>query len=273
MKARREAGVMDHRAADTAARVVLAPARPDPRRRSCGSPSSRGRGSRPRLRPSPGRDPRTGPARAPRSASPRGQPLREDAAAGAAAHDHQVDLVLVAVPAHPLQAWNAATMGVEQQARIVLLGTTAPFNQVRLTEDLRASVSGPGSRSNASAPSQLSRWPAPGARNRADRRDRRSRSRSRPRGARRTRSTRSASRLSRPARRKAPPGAAAQLAFRERVTQLQALRGSQSGKLRLTAGARGLVESPGHQPPGLAVARACRRTGSRRGGPRRASRQ
>ena len=124
MKARRKAGVVDHRSADAPARSCSAPARPGPRRRSGGSPSSTARGSRPRLRPSRGRDPRTGPPRAPPPSS-RHAPAagRAPPPPGAAAHDHQVDLVLVAVAAHALHARHAALVRIEQPARVVLLGS------------------------------------------------------------------------------------------------------------------------------------------------------
>ena len=48
-----------------------------------------------------------------------GQPLGEHAAAGAAADDQQVDLVVVAVARHPLAAGHAAAVRVEQERRVV----------------------------------------------------------------------------------------------------------------------------------------------------------
>ena len=73
MEARRVAGVMDHRAADPVAAVVLAQLHRVSRRRSREGRSSRACGSRPRRRPSRGRDPRTGPTRRSRSASRAGR--------------------------------------------------------------------------------------------------------------------------------------------------------------------------------------------------------
>src|SRR5207302_596439 len=48
-----------------------------------------------------------------------GEPLRKDAAAGAAADDHDVDLVAVGEAPHALDAGNSSAVNVEQPVRVV----------------------------------------------------------------------------------------------------------------------------------------------------------
>ena len=95
------------------------------------------------------------------------QPLSQRAAAGAGSDDHQVDRERVVVARHPL-ARDRAPVDVEQERGVVLGRPQRAAHQraqlvpaAHVPSTPRCSVSLTGSRSNAGAPSQLSRCPAP----------------------------------------------------------------------------------------------------------------
>ena len=167
MEARRVAGVVDHRPADAVAAVVLAEldgvlsadhALLGPvevvRSRLIGDPVAVGVPERPGLEDG---DP---PAAA-------GEALGEDTAAGARADHDEVDLVLVAEPAHRLRLRHGAAVDVEQERRVVLRRAHGALEKARPPRigahrsPPRSATSGTGSTSTSSSPSQLSRSPTP----------------------------------------------------------------------------------------------------------------
>ena len=163
MEPRRVAGVVDHRAADAMAGVVLAQldvvaAADDPlvgpvdrvRAGLVGDPVAVRVPERPLLEHD------DAPALA-------GEPLREQAAAGAAADDRDVDLVVVAVAGHRARLRDRAAVHVEQLVGVVSGGVDGPLEEQpplhRSTSRRRTSST--GSSSNASSPSHCSVSPAP----------------------------------------------------------------------------------------------------------------
>ena len=162
MKAGAVAGVVDHRAADPLAGIVLAEldrvlasghARVGPvqlvRARLVGHPVPVGVPERPDVEHD------DVPAAS-------GQPLGERGPTRPGADDRQVDLVVVVIAGHPL-AGNGAAVDVEQERRVVV-GRAEPAPEHRpqpvrphFPSTPRSRASSTGSRSNAGAPSQLSR--------------------------------------------------------------------------------------------------------------------
>ena len=167
MKSRAVAGVVDHRAADPVPAVVLAEL---DRIRAAGDavvgpvePVRSGFVGDPVL---VGIPERAGLEHHDLPAASR-QPLSERAAAGARADDHEVDRERVVVARHPL-ARHRAAVDVEQERRVVVGRPQRAAQQraqlvpaAHVPRTPRCSVSLTGSRSNAGAPSQLSRWPTP----------------------------------------------------------------------------------------------------------------
>ncbi len=164
VKAWRVAGVVDHRAADAAAAVVLAElhgilAADDPRLGPVqlvraglvGDPVLVGVPERPGLQHE----------HAPALAR---EALRERGAAGARTDDQHVDRLLGPVAAHPLAPWEAPAVRVEQKRRVVLRRTNCALQrdaQPLFHSSPRSRTSATGSTANSGGDSQCSRCPAP----------------------------------------------------------------------------------------------------------------